>query len=195
MTPPDENQNPYPLPGDDTDNDLEEIQQPAGMVRETPAAYGTPSQTQVEASLRRYLAIQKMMRELEDERQTLRDRLVCHMNAQRKTAWQTKVDDTDVNIRCVPQTVVAYNEPVLRERLGIRYVEILDVDLKKLKEHLSDAAPLLNPLLPFIGTPSREKVRDAIEQGRIEPRLFEGAFTKTETHRFAVVPSRGNNKA
>ena len=141
-------------------------------------------------TLRRYVAIQRQAKQLEEEKQALRDRLVLHMSQQRRTWWKTQMDGTDINVKCTPITEVTYNELLLRERLGDRYVEILDVDLKKMKDHLPEAQPLLAPLLNLVGTPSREKVRDAIERGRIEPRLFDGAYTKTETHRFAVSSSR-----
>ena len=171
----------YPTPDD------EEEVSPSLGVAETPAAYNTLS---VDDALRRYLLIQKTMKQLEDERQALRDHLVRHMNQHRRTLWQTKVDDTEVNVRCQPLTTITYNEPLLRERLGARYVEILDVDLKKLKDRIEDVKPLLAPLLPFVGTPSREKVRDAIESGRLETSAFEGAYAKTETQRFMVTSAR-----
>ena len=197
----DEKNNPeeinYPNPNhyDDADNaygDLEEIQSPEGdcFVQEASVAYDVSPQ--VEATLRRYLEIQKQLKQLEDERQVLRDILVRHMQARRSTYWRTNVDGASVDIRSIPQTVVTYNESLLRERLGNRYNEILELDLKKLKDHLPEAQPLLASLLPIVGTPSREKIRDACEQGRMTPDEFKGAFTKTETQRFAVAPTRNN---
>jgi len=172
----------------DADEHLEEIQAPL-EVNEPAGVYGTPN---LEDTLRRYIAIQRETKKLEDERQTLRDAIVRHMQARQKTHWRTTVDAEEVGIRCIPQTVVTYNEPLLRERLGSRYAEILDVDLKKVKDNLPSVTPLLSPVLSLVGTPSREKVRDAIEHGNLNPRLFDGAFTKTEKQQFAVVP--GPNK-
>jgi len=170
----------------DTDNPLEEVNTPLA-VGETPVTYATP---QINDALRRYLSIQREMKKLEDERLSLRDIIARHMHTQQKTLWNTKVDEADVGVRCIPQTVITYDEHVLRERLGNRYTEILDVDIKKVKEHLAEATPLLAPILGLIGTPSREKVRDAIEQKRLDVHLFDGAYTKTETQRFAVTSGK-----
>jgi len=116
----------------------------------------------------------------------LRDVIARYMQTRQKTHWQTLVDAEEVGIRCIPQTVVTYDEPLLRERLGNRYAEILEIDIKKLKDNLADVTSLLSPALDRIGTPSREKVRDAIETGGLDPNLFKGAFTKTEKLQFAV---------
>jgi hypothetical protein len=168
----------------DTEEPLEEIHAPL-EVKEPLGAYGTSN---LDDTLRRYIAIQRETKRLEEERQTLRDVIIRHMRTRQWTFMKRTIDAEEIGIRCVPQTVVTYNEPLLRERLGNRYAEILDVDIKKVKDNLPNVTPLLSPVLALVGTPSREKVRDAIEHGRLESRLFEGAFTKTEKQQFAVMP-------
>ena len=178
----DENDNDATLYDSALDEHLEEIQSPL-EVREAPIAYGASN---IEDALRRYIAIQRETKRLKEEQHTLRDVIARYMQTRQKTHWQTLVDAEEVGIRCIPQTVVTYDEPLLRERLGNRYAEILEIDIKKLKDNLADVTSLLSPALDRIGTPSREKVRDAIETGGLDPNLFKGAFTKTEKLQFAV---------
>jgi len=172
--------------GNELDEHLDEIPAPL-EVREPSGSYGTSN---LEDALRRYVAIQRETKRLKEEQQALRDVIARHMQAQRKMHWNTTVDAEEVGIRCIPQTVVTYDEPLLRERLGNRYAEILEIDIKKLKENLPNVTPLLSPVLNLVGTPSREKVRDAIETGGLDPNLFKGAFTKTEKLQFAVSPGK-----
>jgi len=182
------------LEPDETDYQYLMSEDDAGgaALHEASATYDAPP-PQVEAALRRYLEIQRNMKKLEDERQGLRDVLVQHMKTKRSNIWDTKVDDAGVNVKCYSFTEVKYDEALLRERLGERYVEILDLDVKKLKEHLPEVKPFLTSLLPLVGTPSREKIRDVCEQGSMEPGVFRGAFSKTENQRLTVTPSYNNS--
>ena len=183
MNTPDDTDYQYLMSDDETDG---------GELCETSTTYDVPPPPEVEAALRRYLEIQRQQKKLEDERQGLRDVIIQHMKARRTGLWDTKVDDTKVNVKSFSFIEVVYDEALLRERLGERYVEILDLDVKKLKEHLPEVKPLLKSLLPLVGTPSRERIRDVCEQGSMEPGMFKGAFTNTETQRLTVTPSYGN---
>lgn len=55
-----------------------------------------------------------------------------------------------------------------------------------MKKHIDEITPYLSDVLPLVGSPDSEKVRDAVETGRIDAGLFEGAFEKTTSTRLAV---------
>ena len=55
-----------------------------------------------------------------------------------------------------------------------------------IKTHLAEVTPLLAPLLQQVGSPSREKVKAAVESGVVERHAFDGAFTKTDSSVFSV---------
>ena len=71
-----------------------------------------------------------------------------------------------------------YDEPVLQERLGSRYNEILAPNLKKIRHCLADLTPILTPVLNRIGSPDPDMVRVAIERGTLSKADFTGAFRK-----------------
>ena len=75
---------------------------------------------------------------------------------------------------------------MLQQRLGDKYIQILEPDVAKIKAHLTEVTPLLAPLLPQVGSPTREKVKAAVEAGAVERHAFDGAFTKTDSSVFSV---------
>ena len=71
-----------------------------------------------------------------------------------------------------------HDEPVLQERLGSRYNEILAPNLKKIRHCLADLTAILAPVLDRIGSPDPEMVRVAIERGTLSKADFASAFRK-----------------
>lgn len=140
----------------------------------------------VQEALKRYVEIQESVASLEDEKKKLREVLVAHMQETGQSIWTPALDNKQLTVRYFSKTTVKYDEALLQQRLGDKYVQILEPDLAKIKVHLAEAAPLLQPLLQNIGTPSREKVKAAIESGSVDRHAFDGAFTKTDSSVFSV---------
>ena len=101
--------------------------------------------------------------------------------------WAPVVAGTPVKVRYARETVVEYDEPVLRERLGERYVHVVRPDPRKIRSHLAELEPLLAPALARIGTPDRDRVRAAVERGLVRTEEFAGAFRKQTRTRLAVM--------
>ena len=149
--------------------------------------------------LRRYVAIQGEMRRLEEERLSLRDRIAGRMKEEKAQLRQIFLDGERLQIRCQPKTVYVYDEQLLRRRLGDRYETILEPDAKRMKMFLPEVTELIRPLLGKVGVPSRERIREEVERGRIDKSVFVGAFTRREDLSFSVAhpkdwnqPSRGD---
>jgi hypothetical protein len=140
----------------------------------------------VQEALKRYVEIQEEAAKLETEKKKWRDVLVAHMQQTGQSMWTPTLDNKQLTVRYYPKTTVKYDEVLLQQRLGDKYSQILEPDLAKIKAHLAEVTPLLQPLLNQVGTPSREKVKSAVESGAVERNAFDGAFTKVDSSVFSV---------
>ncbi len=152
-----------------------------------PAGASQPEMTPaVEQALARYVEIQEEMRVLQEEKNGLRDVLALHLAGVERCMWFPVVRGDRLRVRYTRETVVEYNAELLRRRLGDRYTQILAPDIKRIRRHLGDVAPVLAPVIETVGSVSREKVRAAIEQGVVQASEFAGAFEKQVKPRVAV---------
>jgi len=146
----------------------------------------TPPAPDIEALLSRYLSIQQQEQTLKEEKSALQERLAQHMESIGATMWFPEVAGQKLKVRHQKETVVEYNEQALQQRLGERYVAILEPDWRKIRRNLPALTPALTPHMPLIGTPSAAKVREAIESGTVRAEEFAGAFEKRTRHLVAV---------
>jgi hypothetical protein len=93
--------------------------------------------------------------------------------------WYPKIDGQPLKVRYHETTTIEYNESVLHDRLGDRYLSVLAPDLKKIRANLDKLESLFTPVLSLVGSPSPDKVRVAIETGIVNKESFAGAFKKT----------------
>ena len=154
----------------------------------------TELEPEIAATLRRYLAIQAEEQRLHEEKTALQDTLARHMARMQRTQWYPDVDGQPLKVRATENTVVEYDEAVLRERLGDRYSAVLAPDIRKLKRALPEIAPLLSSALDRIGTPAPDRVRAAIDQGLVRKEEFAGAFRKTTRRSVAVARVRQDER-
>jgi len=154
-----------------------------------------PLTDDIASVLRRYTEIQDLERSLKQEKTQLQERLAAHMQASACAVWTAELDGAPLTVRCTPRTTVEYDETRLREVLGERYTRILDLDHKKLKQHLPRVRAQLEPLLPLIGSPTPDRVRVAIEDGAVQAEEFAGAFRKQVKHSVAVMRARKEQPA
>lgn len=136
--------------------------------------------------LRRYLRIQEEEQRLKEEKAALQERLAAFLATRGESSWYPEVDGQKLKVRCQTATVVEYDEPVLRQRLGERYSALLGPDWRKIRRHLGDVEQALKPHLNLIGSPQPNLVRSAIEQGVVSREDFAGAFKKTVRRTVAV---------
>jgi len=159
------------------------------------AAEGDPSKTgavkalrheEMEALLRRYVAIQSSEEKLESERKEIRDRLVGIMSSQGERYRDWVIDDDALHVRCVPKTIYRFDCSLLRQRLGERYGDILEPDARKMKACMEEVRQCLRPVIEKIGVPSGERLADALRTGNIRASQIEGAVVEQSEYSFAV---------
>jgi len=141
---------------------------------------------EIEKALRRYLEIQAEEQKLKEEKIVLRERIGEHMVDLQMKHWYPKIDGQALKVRYRETTAIEYDESLLHDRLGDRYIAILAPDLRKIRFHLDNLESTFSPVLSLIGSPSPEKVRLAIENGIVNKESFTGAFKKT-VKRFVAV--------
>ncbi len=146
---------------------------------------------QIEAVLRRYMEIQEEERRVQDEKRRLQLTLYEYLKDAPGREWHVKVGDRRVKVIHEESTRVTYNEKMLADRLGDRYLDVLTVDPKKLREHQRLAETYLRPVLLQVGSPDRDKIRKGIQSGLFSTEDFKGAFVKTTKPFIAVSVSSG----
>ena len=144
----------------------------------------TPEVGQV---LGRYLEIQRLQQELQEEKARLQQSLTAFLAREQDGMWYPTVAGTPLKVRYARESVVEYDEVALRQRLGDRYVHVLRPDPRKIRQNLAALEPLLAPKLADIGTPDRDRVRGAIERGLVRADEFAGAFRKSQRVKIAVM--------
>lgn len=140
----------------------------------------------IEKALRRYLEIQAEEQRLKEEKIDLREKIGQHMADLQMKYWYPKIDGQTLKVRTHETTAIEYNDSLLHNRLGDRYLSILAPDLKKIRANLDKLESVFTPVLSLVGSPSADKVRVAIENGILNKESFAGAFKKT-VKRFVTV--------
>ena len=141
---------------------------------------------EIEKALRRYLEIQAEEQKLKQEKNDLREKIGEHMADLQMKYWYPEIDGQALKVRYNETTTIEYNETLLHDRLGDRYLSILAPDLRKIRANLDKLESLFIPALSLVGSPSPDKVRVAIENGIVNKESFTGAFKKT-VKRFVAV--------
>jgi uncharacterized protein (UPF0335 family) len=127
--------------------------------------------------LAQYHDIIQQLKQLEDEKTSLREE-IRELVQRAGCPVSTMIGDTRVNARVVTSVKVDYDEAGLRERLGDRFRSILVVDAKKVRRHLDELQPVLEPYLDTLGSVSQERVAEQITTGRMSSSEFAGLFKK-----------------
>lgn len=133
---------------------------------------------EIAALLNRYLQIQDETKRLDEEKARLKERLVGHLTGFNDPIWSPVVAGQALRIHVHHIVDVTYNEELLRQRLGERYLQILKPDPTKVRRHLAAVEDLLRPALDLVGSPQRDQVRTAVERGAVPKDAFAGAFEK-----------------
>lgn len=132
----------------------------------------------LKALLSEYRQVEREIEAMEEDRQGLRTKIMDLMKAAGKDHISVEVDEEPLFLVLEQRTEVVYNESLLRERLGDKYAVILDLDPRKLRRYPPEMREAVQPFLSEVGSPSRQRIRAAIENKEIPQSAFEGAFEK-----------------
>lgn len=132
----------------------------------------------LQALLGEYRQVEAEIKAMEEERQALSARIQDLMTAAGKDSLSLTVDGEPLFLVLEQRSEIVYNEDLLRERLGEKYNSILEPDPRKLRHYPPEILEALAPFLDRIGSPSRQRIRTAIENGDVAQSAFEGAFEK-----------------
>ena len=135
---------------------------------------------EIETALKRYLEIQETEKALKEEKRALQAMIAEYMGRGGTDQWLPTIDGEPLKIRRSVRVKVEYDEDLLRERLGPKYVELLAPNAKKMAQRNAEVVQALGPLLAEVGSVDRDRVRAAVERGTIRVEEFSGAFEKTE---------------
>jgi hypothetical protein len=146
----------------------------------------TVSRFDSDGAIRRYQQIQQEIARLEEERERLRDLLVKELDGKFPSKWHSTIDGKPILVVHEYKTSVRYDEPLLRERLGTRYMDILEIDGAKIRKNRELVRPLLASVLDKIGTPAASRVEEAVKSGLVSVVDFQGAFRKVVTPHISI---------
>ena len=135
---------------------------------------------ELQVVLAEYRLIEEQLEYLEQQKQILREKIRGLLENERRNHYFLVVDNEPVALDLKKHTEVRYNEALLRQRLGPRYVRVLAPDLKKIRQHLQEITPALTPYLDRIGAPSRDIIKQLILSGEFSTSEFQGTFEKVQ---------------
>ncbi len=139
-----------------------------------------PGDEGLEGLLRRYDRILEQIEALERDKRALREQIQEAMGEAASPRAEVELGGRTLRATIRRSEQVVYDEELLRERLGDRYRLVLAPDPRRIRAHLDEVAPLLEPVLELCGKPSPERVRAAIEGGTLRREEFRGAFERRE---------------
>ena len=142
---------------------------------------GRGSGDELEQAVHRLAEVEENLKQLNEERSFLRERIVELMVDAGTKQRDALVDGEPVVLRVQERRKVKYDEERLRQRLGERYRRILAPDTRKIRKHAKELGPALEPHLELIGTPTPDLVQAAIAEGVVSADEFRGAFRKDTT--------------
>ena len=145
------------------------------------AAGANPPPADTVALIRRYMQIQREIATLEQEKERLRESLVNGLEGKVPPRWHSEIDGKPILVVHRRKTTVRYDEQLLRDRLGDKYAEILEIDGTKIRKNRELVRPLLAPVIDYVGTPAAARVEAAIRSGTLPMEAFKGAFKKTHS--------------
>ena len=148
---------------------------------------------ELQVILTEYRMIEKELEYLEQQKQALREKIRGLLKEEGRTRYFIVVDNEPVVLDLRQHTEVRYNEALLQQRLGPKYVRILSPDLKKIRQHLQEITPVLTPYMDKIGSPSRDIIKQLILSGEFDKHEFQGTFEKVEKTTLYVKKSTGGN--
>jgi len=122
--------------------------------------------------------LESQIRQLNEQKKALREQLTDAMQASGLKEHATPMEDHTVRLKLRQSVKIKYDEEVLRQRLGERYVLLLEPDAKRMRKHMDVVAPLLDPVLDLVGAPSRDLVAQYVKEGTFAVEDFKGAFDK-----------------
>lgn len=146
---------------------------------------------EIEDTLREYTQIQQEEKRIKERKRELQEKLKDHLRDGGNCIWTPEVGGKHLKLRYRSEARFDYDEEKLRSRLGARYSDLLEPDIKKLRTQLPKLESELKPLLDRIGSPSPEKVRAAVESGTVSAEEFQGAFKKTVKEYISVAALKG----
>ena len=128
--------------------------------------------------LQGYLEIQNQEKQIAQQKALLRDKIEGYLKEVQLNQLMVTTSDCDVRISRKEKVVVKYDEGILRERLQQDYRKILALDMQKVKKRRRELENILQEKMEPFASPDREKIRNLIEDGELDSRQFQGAFTK-----------------
>lgn len=138
-----------------------------------------PLTPDIETLLKQYLLCCSKLEQMGKDRASIERALAEQLGDRSRGSWELTADGKKVRVNVQKQTAIEYDEEMLRKRLDDRYEAILKPDLEKIAPVLDQIEACFDHILNLIGTPSPDKVREAIEEGLVAREEFDGAFRKT----------------
>ena len=131
---------------------------------------------EIESILTKYI---QRRADLENELKSIEQDLASRLGARNKVTVEFKAFGKKYRADIEKRSEVEYDEDLLRQRLEDRYEAILKPDIDKIARVLNDIEACFDHVLSVVGTPSPDKVKEAIEEGLVDKEEFDGAFRKT----------------
>ncbi len=140
------------------------------------------SRRPIDALLAKLIRVEDELIRLDEEKKRLRQELMSAMETMGLKARQLGGATAVLRSRIA----VDYDDALLRERLGMKYAWIVEPVARQVKSVLLADPERYAELLCKTGKPSRKQVQLAIENAKVDPGAFQGAFTKTSITSMAL---------
>ena len=138
----------------------------------------TPTPVDISGLVQQLDEVEGHLKQLNEHKKELREQLTDALKQAGLKEHATPMGDHTIRLKLRQSVKVCYDEELLKERLGERYSLLLEPDARRMRKHMDVIAPLLDPVLDLVGTPSRDLVAAHVKEGTFSIDDFAGAFDK-----------------
>jgi hypothetical protein len=138
------------------------------------------------ANLTRLMELKELEAQIEAEQREIRGEIAAYLEARSVKIWTGQLMGKGVKVTRQERVQIRYDEKLLRERLGDRYREIISLDRKLLASRESEVFQWLGEHALEVSKVDRQKVKEALERGGVDPEAFRGTFERQVSQTVAL---------
>lgn len=131
--------------------------------------------------LQRIRDIDQLQEQLQTEKENLRNQIISDLKEKQLTNLHVRSGNEAWKVSVSTRVNVKYNEELIASRIpNEEYAALLEADSTRFRKNFETLKDKLLPVLDQVGKISRKKVKESVESGRLDKRVFEGAYQREE---------------
>lgn len=144
------------------------------------------------ANVERLMELKELEEQIAREQAEIRAEIGQYLEGRSAKSWVGQVHGREIRVTRQERVQVTYDEPLLRQRLGDRFRQVIGLDRKLLTAREDEVLQWLGDRAYEVAHVDRSKVKEALERGDVSSDEFKGAFERKVTYTVALQVNAGS---